>query len=391
MVRAGVCITNATRMDFSGGVNCSEHNLTINGSCFELSTHDFESLIWIKASLTVLTGISCCFTVGMILFFKAYKMFGHRIALYLNVAALVTSVTIALQIAPMEDVCGYVDIKPGNVKFCEATGFLAQYFAWVIMAFTSWITLHLFMLAVLRRHYKSRRCEVGSVIACLLLPLAFSIVPFIDFKNGTLYGQAGIWCWIKTTTQHCRSLNEGVIEQFTLFFGPLMFSATLIFLAMLVVVITLYRGTRKGTPPYSLQEQYKEALKEALPLVFYPIFFIVIFSLAFAIRVYFEASKNNSFPLWVVYSIALQSLPLFIPWAFLLHPDTLKRLKCSQLKKAVMEWKHQPQHNIHTHYVVPKEDVCAHDSSSEVEPLVIRGHEETTFGYRSFLAIPQSP
>ena len=378
-------------MDFSGGVNCSELNLT-NKSCFELSKRDFESLIWIKASLAVVAGVGCCLTVGMIVFFKAYKMFVHRIALYLNAAALVASVTFVLEIAPVEDVCGYVAVKPGNEDFCKATGFLSQYIAWVILAFISWITLHLFMLAVLQHNYKSRRCEVGSVIACLLIPLAISIVPFIDFKNGTLYGQAGVWCWIKTTTQDCHSLKDGVIEQFTLYYGPFVLFATLNFLAMLVIVIIFYRGTRKGsTASYSLQEKYKEALKEALPLLFYPIFFTAIFGLAFAIRVYYEASKNSSFPLWVVYSIAIQSLPFFIPWAFLLHPDTLKRLKCSQLKKAAMEWKHRPQHNTHTHFVVSREDVCLHDSSSdEVEPLIIQGCERSTLSYQSFLAISKS-
>ena len=372
---------SATRMDFSGGVNCSELNLT-NKSCFELSKRDFHSLIWVKASLAVLAGVGCCLTVGMIVFFKAYKMLVHRIALYLNVAALVTSMTIALEIAPMENVCGYVDIKPGNDNFCEAIGFLAQYFGLVILAFISWITVHLFMLGVLQRHYKSRHCEVGSVIACLLIPLVFSIVPFM---NGTLYGQTGVWCWIKSTTQDCHTLKEGVIEQFILYYGPFVLFATLNFLAMLVLVITFYRGTRKDRASYSLQKKYKEALKEALPLLFYPILFTAIFSLAFVNRVYYTATKNSSFPHWVVYSIAIESLPLFIPWAFLLHSDTLKRFKCSQLKKAAMEWKHRPQHNTHTHFVVSREDVCPHDSSSEVEKLIIRGSEESTFGYQSFL------
>ena len=370
-----MCIVTATRMDLSGGVNCSELNLT-NKSCFELSKGDFHSLIWVKASLAVLAGVGCCLTVGMIVFFKAYKVFVHRIALYLNVAALVTSMTIALEIAPMENVCGYVDIKPGNDNFCEAIGFLAQYFELVILAFISWITVHLFMLGVLQRHYKSRRCEVGSVIACLLIPLAFSIVPFIDFKNGTLYGQAGVWCWIKTTTQDCHTLKEGVIEQFILYYGPFVLFATLNFLAMLVLVIKLYRG-----------KMYKEALKEALPLLCYPIFFTVLFSLAFASRVYYAASKNSGFPLWVVYSIAIESLPLFIPLAFLLNPDTLKTLKCSRLKRAARElWMHRPRYNTYTHFVVSREDVCAHDnSSSEMEQLIIRGSEESTFGYQNFL------
>ena len=133
----------ATRMDFSGGVNCSELNLT-NKSYFELSKSDFEDLISIKASLAVLEGVGCCLTVGMIAFFKAYKMFVHRISLYLNVAALVASVTFALEIAPVEDVCGYVAVKPGNENFCKAAGFFAQYFVWVIVAFINWITLHLF-------------------------------------------------------------------------------------------------------------------------------------------------------------------------------------------------------------------------------------------------------
>lgn len=372
--------------DAQNGTSCSDFS---NRTCFRFSRSDFEAVIGTKTGVSGLAGIACCVAIFLIIFLKAHKHFVHRLTLYLAIAALIYSIIFALQILPVEDKCGYVVVR--NECLCTALAFLVEYAAWVMLFFMCWITLHLFILAVFKRNYKSRKYEVTGVIASHTAPLLFSIIPFINFKNGTMYGLAGAWCWIRVTDENCHPYEEGTIEQFTLWYGPLIFLVATSFLAMLIMIIILYRGTRGGpntlTASYQLQNQYREALKEAMPLLFYPIFFNIICCLAFANRVYYATTKKASFPLWVAHAIADPCLPLFIPVAFLFHPYTLKRLRCGQLRKAADKWwKERSQHS-HTHFVVSREDTCSSEEEEEEQQLIIKGSEEPTSGYQSFMDI----
>ena len=224
------------------GMNCSELNIT-NKTCFKFSRHEFTSLFWTRIGVATLATIVCLLAILIIALFKAYKNLVHRFSLYLIISALANSISFPLQSAPVGNVCGYAVVR--NEKLCKAAAFLTEYSIWTMQLFMCWITLYVFILAVFKRKYSSRKCEVGLLILCLTVPLLVSIVPFIDFQNGTMYGLAGPWCWIKLTDENCHEYEEGVIEQFALFYGPLILVLTLNFIAMLVVIIVLYRGTRK--------------------------------------------------------------------------------------------------------------------------------------------------
>ena len=236
------------------------------------------------------------------------------------------------------------------------------------------------MLAVFNRNLQSYKYEVVGVLTCHTLPVLFSIVPFVTLKNDTLYGLAGAWCWIKLTDKDCNEYKAGVIEQFTLWYGPFMFLAILNCIAMLVVIVVLYRGARGTHEPH----QYREALKEMVPLLVYPLIFNTLYCLGVANRIYYAVTEEAKFSLWVAHSLADPCLPLFIPIAFLLHPNSLKKLNCKKLKTAANDWRHHSQQS-HTHFVVSREDVC---DTSETERLVIKGSEGTTSSYQSFLNIP---
>ena len=213
--------------------NCSQLNLT-NKTCFSFSKRDFEAVIGTKTGVAGLAAIACCVVVLLIVFFKAYKRFVHRLTLYLAIAALIYSIIFALQILPVEARCGIVMVR--SEQLCTALGFLVEY---AVLLFMTWITFHLFVLAVFRKY------EVGGVIVCHVSPILFSVVPFINFGHGTMYGLAGAWCLIRVTGEGCQPYEEGLIEQFTLWYGPLMLVVLLNFLAMVIMIIVLYRGTRE--------------------------------------------------------------------------------------------------------------------------------------------------
>ena len=370
-------------MDAYPETNCSRLNLT-NKTCFKFSSRDFEAVFETKVGVASLAGLACCVAILLIIFFKAYQRFVHRLTLYLAIAALMYSVFFILQILPVESRCGIVMVT--NEQFCIAVGFLCLFGGWVMLLFMTWITLHLFVLAVFQRNYKSRKYEAGGVILCHVCPVLFSIVPFINFRHGTMYGLAGAWCWITVTGERCQPYEEGLIEQFTLWYGPLIFIVLLNFLVIAITIFALYRGTRETSSllatTYQLQNQYREALKEAMPLLFYPIFYNIICFLAFANRVYYATTNKVDFPLWIIHAVVDPCLPLFIPVGFLLHPYTLKKLRCSQIKKAARKWGTRDTHiygeTSSTYFVVSKEDV---GTNEENEKLIVSQSETT--GYHS--------
>ena len=360
--------------------NCSQLNFT-NKKCFSFSSRDFEAIFVTKVGVAGLGIFAGCVAIFLILFPRLTRGLYtvHRLTVYLATAALIYSVAFILDVIPVESECGFVVVR--NKQLCMAAGFLVMYGGWVMLFFICWITLHLFILAVFKRNYNSCKYEVGGLIVCHACPLLLCVVPFINFKHGVMYGLAGAWCWVKVTGNSCQPYREGVIEQFTLWYGPLIFIVLLIFLLIVIMIIALYRGTRERAEAlattYQLQSQYRKALKEAMPLLFYPIIYNILCCLAFANRVYYAAIHKASFPLWIIHAVANPCLPLFIPVAFLLHPYTLKKLKTTATKLLTKD-----SLASNTFFAVSEEDVCKDGEDSK---LIVRQNEVTSSGYQSIL------
>ena len=370
----------STEAGFVGTGNCSQLNISFL-TCFEFNKHHLQSLFWVKIAIEVLAEVLCILVFFLIIYFKVYKSFMFRFALYITTAAFVNSIVFILKTLPVTNTCGYNLVS--NKTFCMIAGFLDQYSTSIIFSLMFWITLHLFVFTVFKRMIKSIKYEIGGLILCIVLPLIVSAVPFINFKNGTMYGMAGDWCYIKLTDEYCQRYKEGLIEQFTLWYGPLLFFIAVNFVAMLAVTVMLCRGA-KGLQLPRQQYMYKEALKETAPLLFYPILFEIVISMDFANRVYYAVTlKQDNFPLWAAHAVADSCMPLFIPLSFLLHPYTLKKLNCFQLKKAASKWRHGSIRSL-THFVVSRHNTC---DASEMSVLVIRGTQPATSGYKSYLEI----
>ena len=224
-------------MDTAAEINCSEQNF-INQSCFKFDKKQFESMVWVRTGIATAAGVTCCLVILLIWFLKAYKRSVHRFTLYLIIAALLNSVALILESRPVKNECDHVKLV--NKNLCIAAGFLDQYSGWIILFLIFWVTLHLFVLAVFKRHYKSRKLEFGCVIISVTVPIAISA---ISFQNH-MYGLSGPWCWIKTTDGNCTKIEEGIIEQVVLGYGPVLLLAIVNFIAMLVVVRVLYKGGR---------------------------------------------------------------------------------------------------------------------------------------------------
>lgn len=168
-------------------------------------------------------------------YFKRYRFFVHRLALYLTSAAIFYSIATALQSVP-GDLFGIQ-----NHHLCIAVGFLSQYGSWVLLLYIYWVISQLLLLSVC--HVSTKKAEPFIVLLPVLLPIPISCIPFIH----NLYGSAGAWCWIVTATADCEKVYAGQIEQFVLWYGPM-------FLASLgSVIVTL---TNHGAVQRSLWDQH---------------------------------------------------------------------------------------------------------------------------------------
>ena len=366
-------------MESSEGVDCSAYR---NRTCFEFTRHDYNSILWTNTGIAIVAAIVTGCVVLMFLFLKAYTTFVHRLSLYLSIAAFTNSVIFTLHLVPIEYKCGQVVVK--YAKACEAQGFMILYCIWLILLLTCWITLHLFILAVCKRNYKSYAYEVVGLMVCCMLPLAFTVIPFLDVDNGTMYGLSGAWCWIKTTNESCSPYKDGIAEQFALLYGPGLILVILIFVAMLVVITVLYKGSKEAPSTYyNLRSQYKEALKEAVPLILYPIVFNVIYFMSFISRVYYAATRKPSFSVWMVHAVADPSLPLFVPIALLLHPYTLKKISCCFATKPTNKWQYT------SYYSRSVDETC--NTTTDEEQRLLEGNVDRRFtstsGYQSVISI----
>ena len=356
---------------------CLNQSEFVNKTCFKLSEHNYNTVLWGNNTVAILAVVLCCITIVIILLQKAYKVFVHRLALYLTITSLVLSFIFLIRTAATKQKCGYLVVN--NYSLCAAMVFFLEYFALILIAFLFWVTFHIFMMAVFKRNlYKSRKNEVACVVIAIVVPFPISIVPFIPFNgNGVMYGLTVPWCWIRATDENCNTLSEGFSEQLALFYAPLALLILFNFVIMVAAIFTLCRGTKENTD-LRLQSQHKKALKETWPLLLYPIFFNIIFALTISPRVYYNITQNGTLALWVIHAAALPCLFLFIPLAFILHPNTLKKLNCRQLKVAANQWRHHSLRS-HTHFVVSKENSDCDD------PLIVKGNLQEPGTYSTFL------
>ena len=338
--------------------------------CFNFTKKEL-TIIYITKDVTASVSIGlCCLAILLMVFTKAYKQFVHRLTLYLTIAALGYSIVFILQTAPVhyDDKSGLVVVRKGLEGLCETAGFLHQYAGWTVIVFVCWITVYMFMLVAWKRTPRKRVYEAAGVIVSLLVPCTFNWLPFIN----NMYGLAGAWCWIRLTHSHCalKDFKQGLAYEFGLWYAPVIFVVALNFLVICVMLVVLCKKVRSNRVDVQAREgkQYRKAIKEILPLLFYPVFFIFVVCLAVANRVSYALTVSKGdhpfFPLWVVHAFADPARPLVIPLCFLLHPYTLKRLRCNELRRSATMWVNQGS-TAPTECVIPPE-------GDDVDPLIVR-------------------
>ena len=278
-----------------------------------------EVLVLTTGCISLLSFVaSACAIVVAVGFYKAHKVFSQRLVLYLLTSALVYSGIRIVQSAVKYQ---------NNPEMCKTPAFLLQYAAWLKMLCTSWIILYLYVLAEFTRNLNERKHEVFYVISSVLIPLPVAFVPL--FTN--TYGSAGALCWIKSTDSNCKTLRTGIIEQFVLWYGPLIVVTVLDILAIIRIASILckraWNYNREVRDPLLPNQNHRAALKEVLPLMVSPVIYHATFLIALADRIYTVVVTDESFGLGLAHSIATPSWGWLSAVMLLIYLHVLRKHK----------------------------------------------------------------
>ena len=295
------------------------------------STDEMNNLLVFWMTPSVLSSVICIIALLMVISLKLYKYFVYRLALYQVLACLFFSIVGIVQLINVN----YTKDE-FNVVTCKITAFLLQYSMWVKLLFTLCLVFHMFCLAVCLKNLE--KLEYVYILLSVLFPLLHAWIPFIHNS----YSVTNAWCWIRGWKDNCPNerYKEGIIEQFTLWYGPLMLSLTVCLFATGVIVSVLaWRAYNRykshdhhsENDPLILnqqqQSQNKKALKQLLPLLVYPIFFYLLALLPFIDRVY-EALSHDNYYLVILHAVSNASWGFFSGLALIVHMLLLRKPLC---------------------------------------------------------------
>ena len=352
----------------------TSHVLGCNGTP---TVEDFK-IAWLTTILLdLVVCIACTVAILLIILFRGYKRFLTRLLLYLVLNTLCYTIIDATQLAAIT-VDEYNNTLYLHESLCRAVAFLSQFFRLLYIFTLCGAVLHIFFLCVYQKNIHTQAREICMSILIVCVSLAISLIPFVH----TAYGWSdGMNCWIRTVhvnATDCTSFKLGRAEQFILWYIPFGIASVLMITLMGIAVRYLYKHSQaEGTGQLSLQLQYREALKEAVAFLVYIALLITLEFTSFVVHltiVYGHGSPKE----WIIDAMIDPILSLCVPAAFIFHPATLKKLRRSELKKAIRKWKQRNLEETVTTYVVEPEFSLEFSCRQE---LVIRGTGVKTQNY----------
>lgn len=314
----------------------SRSTLVQNASiaCLNITRGDFIAAVSTTVCLNTLVGVACIVSIALIFILKVHRIFLFRLVLYLIIITLCYMLDDALQLAAFEVVGDDgLHTRYGYVLWCIATGFFNQLFGWLALLTVCSITLHLFLLTVLKRNLHSKTREIVAIIIICLVAFSFSIPPLIPSGDNMVYGQFGINCWIRRLNDQCDNLTAGTVERILLWYIPLLCTFVFIVVTLGVTIRMLYQY-RNATE----LNRIDQGISEVWTLFLYLLTFSVIYLIAFIPRVVdtFTTGQKS----WLLDAVVQPCLMLLVPIAFIVHPATLRKLRqmCTKAKTVVVRW-----------------------------------------------------
>ena len=284
----------------------------------------------VVATIAILSFVACIVVEGLFICQRLYRYrFAHRLIIYLLLYAIIISFVLAFRMT--SSISEFVTSE-GYTPFCAISGLLAEYSAFTLLLSQTVLVIHTGCVVVLVElrctrplglHYlgitsayepesaESSTRNAKRYAMCLeliyalspaVLPLLFVWVPFITGD----YGKAGLWCWIRRVNDNCELVISGVIQQYTLWYGPLLLltliNTCVIITTIIIICWKAYQFKKSGETP----TDYKNTLKQVVPILAYPVIFQILSWFALANRLNGLVSSQNV-PLFIIHSIGSPS------------------------------------------------------------------------------------
>ena len=275
--------------------------------------------------------------------------------------------------------------NPSNVAFCQADGFLTQYFGSVQLLFTLWISLTLFFevckaSCALKLECMDKTCcgckikipfEVGLYFAMFIVP-AIMAIPFTTDS----YGPIGPWCWIRSSKENCNEHTAGRTAQIVLWNVPFGLVA-LLTIALIITALCLL---------CCLFKKCKPKLGVINSIVILTFLFITLAMCILEVATCDVSIDHYDYGTWVVFTVSAPLGQLAIPLALLVAvhlPLSCKDRKCSTCKGCRKGNRKRFPSEIPT---TPKSDRCSQDSETRFVPE----HEPTDIACHTAWQSPHS-
>ena len=292
-----------------------------SGNCYRLLTNEqLESLAFAFGIVGAISFIMCCIALGIItvVYYWNWRVkrqitVSQRLVLYLMISAVFVSLIIGLELM----VVWYED-TPDVEQVCKAIASLLEFAIWVKLSLTFWINIHLFLLSVLRQYHAW--LEVLYIVSSVLVPFFLFWIPFVT----DTYGLAGGWCWISMMDSNCNERKVGTIEQFALWYGPVMLLTVVNIAMMMIMACVLCKRAccnenEEEKDPFLPKPKHKVVLKETLPLIVYPVTFHILCCVGFTNRIQMAITHHPIYGLWLAHAIAIPSWGVFVSSFVLVH------------------------------------------------------------------------
>ena len=296
-------------------------NLSVDCGPVNGNMSSYRNTIILEGTLAGVGVFVCALSIVVSLRLHLYRQTVYRLAVYQVTSALAFGVTSLL------DVVQYLAMEHSGQRphqpLCLGNAYLSTYTLLVKLAFTVFITVHLFAFAVCYKNFK--RLEVCYILVSVIVPAIMASIPFAT----RTYGQQGKtpWCWIMQKNA-CppRIIVAGIAAAFAVWYVPALVSLGTISSLIVVMLGVLACRVKKDDRGAKL---HAVATKQMLPLVTYPATFCVLLVPPMAHFIY-DASPGghgNDSALLVVSHLCSTGLVWSAGVLFLLHIAVVLRSK----------------------------------------------------------------
>ncbi|KIH88630.1 hypothetical protein SPBR_06954 [Sporothrix brasiliensis 5110] len=198
----------------------------------DLSDDTLNSFAIVERVGSVLSLLGCLVVIGTFSASKSFHKPINRLVFYASFGNMMTNVATLMARSYLSDV-----LSPG----CQFQAFLIQMF----MPADAFWTLAMAVNVYLTFYYKFdaqklRRMEIPYLICCYGIPfiVALTFVFVTNDRQGRMYGNATLWCWIS---------SEWDIWRIAMFYGPV----------WVVILITIFIYIRAGREIYKKHKQLR--------------------------------------------------------------------------------------------------------------------------------------